>query len=261
MDTEGRKARQAGTEGVLPSAGRRFDIEGKTLGYPTRFRDGSSLAGIFVVKSDVANSLIEASGFRVAEVAPGRALLVLTGVHYTDTDCGEYEETAFAFFVEQLGRASSPRYLGPWLDLARGDITSFTWKLQVTTRLSQQAGIQMWGFPKTLDEIDFQQQNGEARCRLRMDGRDVFEYAMPARGRQTPSPITSRVYSIHEGAPHASFLTQGYRDVGNRPGGGRLRLGDHPLADELRRLGLPRRPLLATWSGHLDFSMSAPEKL
>jgi hypothetical protein len=33
------------------------------------------------------------------------------------------------------------------------------------------------------------------------------------------------------------------------------------VANELRRLGLPRRPLLATWNGHLDFSMSAPEKL
>jgi len=30
------------------------------------------------------------------------------------------------------------------------------------------------------------------------------------------------------------------------------------LADKLRALGLPRRPLLATWAGHLAFSMTAP---
>jgi hypothetical protein len=39
------------------------------------------------------------------------------------------------------------------------------------------------------------------------------------------------------------------------------RPGCSRVANELRRLGLPRRPLLATWNGHLDFSMSAPEKL
>jgi hypothetical protein len=102
------------------SPARRFEIEGVSLGYPTEFRDGASAAGMFLVRAHVANGLLAESGFRVAELLPGRGLMALTGVHYTDTDCGTYEETAFAFFVEPLeGRRGLP-WLGAWIDIMRG---------------------------------------------------------------------------------------------------------------------------------------------
>jgi hypothetical protein len=48
---------------------------------------------------------------------------------------------------------------------------------------------------------------------------------------------------------------------GKSLGGGRLRLGSHPIAEQLRGLGLPRRPFVATWMGHLSFEAGPPEKL
>jgi hypothetical protein len=240
---------------------RTFDIEGKHLGYPTEFRDGCSAAGLFLVKSKVANDYIAGSGFELAEVAPGRGILVLTGVRYTDTDCGEYDETAMAFFVKRADRKPRLPYASTWVDIVRGNTASFTWNLQVTTPLSRDAGIFMWGFPKTIEDISYEHTDGRAAFNLRMDGQEVFNYSVLANGSTTPPPVTSAVYSTWEGAPHVSYLTQTYRDARYRPGGGRLRLGDHPLADKLRALGLPRRPLLATWAGHLSFSMTAPEKL
>jgi hypothetical protein len=56
-------------------------------------------------------------------------------------------------------------------------------------------------------------------------------------------------------------LAHEVRDVGVQLGGGRLGLGDHPLAEELRGLGLPRRPLIATWMGRISLDVAAPEKL
>ena len=85
---------------------RTFEIEGERLAYPTEFRDGCSAAGLFLVKSKVANAYIADSGFELAEVAPGRGIFVLTGVRYTDSDCGKYDETAMAFFVKRAGQAS-----------------------------------------------------------------------------------------------------------------------------------------------------------
>jgi hypothetical protein len=248
---------------------RRFQIEGVDLGYPTLFRDGASAAALFVVDSRVAQRLIDPSGFEIAEISPGKGLLAFTCVHYTDTDCGVYEETAQAFFVRRLDRrraglASLPgmgRYLSSWRNLLAGEVASHTWRLQVTTRLSQQCGLQMWGFPKELADIEFVRRDGRAHCSLAMDGRPVFHFSMRARGTRTPKPITSTVYSIHEGAQHVSHLTQSYRETGYSLGGAAIELGDHPMSDELRSLGLPKRPLLATWNGHLAFRMTAPEKL
>jgi hypothetical protein len=42
----------------------------------------------------------------------------------------------------------------------------------------------------------------------------------------------------------------------------KLELGDHPIADELRALGLPEAPpLLSAWSEHMRGSFGASEKL
>ncbi len=239
----------------------RFDIEGQNLGYPTQFRDGSSALGLFVVPSRTADALIADSGFEVAKIGPGRAVLSLACVHYTDSDCGVYNEISLAFFVKTYGKAAGLPYIGTWYDIVRGQAVNHTWRLPVTTKLANDAGVLMWGFPKTVEDIDFELSGGRATFTLHMDGTEVLSYSVRAAGKRHQAPVASPVYSIFEGVPQVSYLTQEYRDMGVRIGGGRLSLGDHPIGDELRGLGLPRRPLVASWMGHLSFEMSAPEKL
>jgi hypothetical protein len=45
---------------------RRFDIEGRNPGYPTQFRDGSSIGGLLVVRARVDGERVSESGFEVA---------------------------------------------------------------------------------------------------------------------------------------------------------------------------------------------------
>lgn len=240
---------------------RHFDIEGKSLSYPTEFRNGSSSGGIFLVSASVANQYIAESGFEVARAAPGRTFLSLSCVHYTDTDCGAYNEIAMAFFVQPVGQRMGFPYLRSWRDLAKGKLPTFTWKLPVSTTLSRDAGRFMWGFPKTVEEIEYEESGGRATFGLRMDGEKVLSYAVDAKGTATPTPVSSPVYSIFEGRPHVSFLSQRYEHVNFGFRAGNLSLGNHPLSDALRRLGLGKRPLLSSWMGQLYFKMSAPTPL
>jgi hypothetical protein len=218
--------------------------------------------GLFVVPSSGAQALIRESGFEVAELLPRRAGFSLSCVHYRESDCGVYNEISMAFLVKpRHGRSSRIPYLGTWLDIARADAATHVWKLQVTSRLANDAGVLMWGLPKTIEEIDFEVADGRAAFRLRMDGREVLSYSVPATGKRHLPRSASAVYSIYEGAPHVTHLEHEYRDVGVRFGSGRLSLGDHPIAEQLRDLGLPRRPLVATWMGRLSFQAGAPQKL
>ncbi len=244
------------------ASSRRFEIEGKTLGFPAMFQDGSSAVGIFTVPASGAQALIQQSGFEVAELWPGRAAFSLACCHYRESDCGIYNEIAMSFFVKpRHGQPSRIPYLGTWLDIVRNDSATYTWRLPVTSKLANDAGVLMWGFPKTIDEIDFEVRDGRATFELRVDGRNVLRYSVPAKGKQERPPSASPVYTIYEGAPHVTFLGNRYRDVGVSLGGGRLSLGDHPIAEQLRGLGLPRRPLVATWMGQLSFEVGAPQKL
>lgn len=240
---------------------RHFQIDGRELVYPTDFRDGSSCMGLFLVDAARANQLIADSGFTVAQMVPGKAILSLNCVHYTDSDCGSYEEIALAFFVDREGRGLRLPFISNWYDLLRSGIASYTWRLPVTTVLARDAGIEMWGFPKVLAEIDYQCSDERANFCWRSDGETVLRYALPARGTRQPDTFTAPVYSVFEQEHHVSYLTQSYRNTGYHLRGAELQLGAHPVADELRSLGLPRRPLLAVWNGHLAFKMSAPERL
>jgi hypothetical protein len=245
----------------MSAAARCFEIEGRSLGYPAQFQDCSSAVGLFVVPSRAASALVHGSGFEVAEIAPGRAMFSLSCVHYRDSDCGAYEEIAMGFFVKNYGRASGVPYLGTWLDIARDAAATYVWKLPVTTRLANDAGILMWGLPKTIEEIDFELSGGRASFELRMDGREVLSYSVRAHGKRHQPRSASAVYSVFEGAPHVTHLAHEYRDMGVSLGGGRLSLGDHPVAEQLRGLGLPRRPLIASWMGQASLDVDAPGKL
>jgi hypothetical protein len=243
-----------------PHAKRRFDIGGTDLGYPTLFHDGSTSIGMYVVSSEVANGLIADSGFTVAEIAPGKAVLSFACVHYTDTQCGTYEEIGCAFFVNQFSGKPVVPYLSTWMNILRGKQPSFTWYLPVTEQSALQCGVQMWGYPKTIEDIRHSQSDGRTVTTLHKDGVEVLRYRVRNQGSRKLKPIDAPVYSIFEGKPHVGYLTQHFSDaVYGRDA--ELSLSDHKLVEPLRRLGLPKKPLLSGHMGKLRFSMSAPRPL
>jgi hypothetical protein len=243
-----------------PHADRRFNIEGSDLGYPTLFHDGSTAVGMYVVSSKVANELIADSGFTVAEIAPGKAMMSFAAVHYTDTECGTYEEIGCAFFVNTFSGKPLIPYLGTWMNILRGQQPSFTWYLPVTERSALECGIQMWGYPKTIEDIRHSKVDGRTVTTLHRDGEEVLRYSVSNSGAKTLKPMASPVYSIFEGKPHLGYLTQYLSKVGYGRDG-ELMLSDHALVQPLRRLGLPSKPLMSGHMGKLRFSISAPESL
>ena len=69
-------------------------------------------------------------------------------------------------------------------------------------------------------------------------------------------------YTYIAGVPHRTRFVTGGTGFQMRGGGkGRIELGDHPLADELRPLGLPKKPLSVMWTEHMHGSFGAPRKL
>jgi hypothetical protein len=79
---------------------------------------------------------------------------------------------------------------------------------------------------------------------MELDGRHAFSLTVRAGGSlrlQTP-PLPT--YTYQDGVlRRTTWVTRG-EGLGGRVGGARLVLGDHPVADELRELGLPRRALM-----------------
>jgi hypothetical protein len=73
-------------------------------------------------------------------------------------------------------------------------------------------------------------------------------------------PLTTPVYSIFEDKPHVGYLTQQLSKVAYGRDA-QLVLSNHAMVEPLKRLGLPKKPLVSGHMGKLRFSMSAPEAL
>jgi hypothetical protein len=109
-------------------------------------------------------------------------------------------------------------------------------RMPVTTEQARDLGIALWGTPKTLADITFTDTDRERSCRVRADGREVLTLTvekLPVRQRREAFCM----YTYQDGELlRWAFETQGEYGSASLRGGASLALGDHPIAEELRRL-------------------------
>jgi hypothetical protein len=234
------------TKTVAPDAAPVYEVLGQQVRMPCVVREARAVHVLYPVASTVAQELV-GEALEVVEIASGTAQMVLGAVDYLDNDLGQYREVMIVFFVR-------PRH-------GAGEEGTFIYRLPVDREFTCAAGRSIWGFPKTIEEIEFERGEEEVRCRLVMGGVEVFALTLPLQGGlpgETPES-EMRTYTYHP-TLHAVPFTSSGRGVLLFPAsaGLELRLGAHPLADELRRLGLPTTPLMATWTEHFSARFGAP---
>lgn len=246
----------------MDAASPRFAIQGRTVTLPVEVRDASAGTALYLVDAHVARRLLPGDEVEPVEAWPGRALLSLGMIDYRDNDLGDYDEISVAFFVRERGGAGRARaWLGGLAAALRGDVGTAIHRLPVNQSFTCEAGRRIWGFPKTVDEIAIERVEGRAVCTWSRDGSRVFRFSVPRGGSRVMADRTLSTYTWMEGVAHRTAFTSGASGVGVRLGGAELELGSHPIADELRVLGLPRRALLTTWMERMHGRFEAPRKL
>jgi hypothetical protein len=236
-----------------------YVFQGREVTMPVVVRDAASMAATYLVSAEAARRLLPGPELDVVELLPGRALFSVACIDYRDNDLGDYDEVSLAFFVRERAASAGLPYLGAALDLMRSRLATWIWKLPVNQSFTRDAGRGIWGFPKTVETIDFDEPAGRWRCRLVMDGRHVLTFSVPRGGGRTLPDVEMATYSWIDDVLHRTRFTSGARDVGIHLGGAELELGDHPLAGDLRGLGLPRRALMSVLMGHTHATFAAPE--
>ena len=94
-----------------------------------------------------------------------------------------------------------------------------------------------------------------------MDGAHVLSLELPRGGARTIPDSQMTTYSLIDGVPHRTAFSSGGHGVGFHLGGATLTLGSHPIADELRSLGLPKRALMTMWMEHMHGRFDRAEPL
>ncbi|HMF83795.1 MAG TPA: acetoacetate decarboxylase family protein [Acidimicrobiia bacterium] len=238
----------------------RYTIQGHEVTVPVEVRDAGASTASFLVPAAAAQDLIGSSGLDVAEPLPGRAVCSLAFMRYLDGDLGPYHEFAVAFLVRHKGMEPASAVTKS-AEVARGFIGAFIHQLPVNQEFTLEAGRCIWGFPKFLADIDLDQTGPVVRAELRHDGDHVLSLSirrgmtMPARGSGLDA------YSLADGVLRRTAWSMQPAGVRGRPGGAELTLGDHPIAKELRGIGLPRRAAFSSTIDHVRMQFQAPDEL
>jgi hypothetical protein len=246
---------------VPAKAGPGVLIQGRRVAFPVVVRDATSASAMWLVDAKAAREMLPSPDLDVLEVMPGKTVFSLACIDYKDNDLGDYNEVSLAFFVREKKASRGIPYLSAMLSLLRGKVSTFIFWLPVDQDFTREAGETMWGFPKTLEKIDFEHSGDRAVCTLVAGGKHVLTFTMPRGGSKELKDSTMTTYTLMDDTTCATRFRSKATGVGYHRNDIELTLGDHPTANWLRGLGLPKKPFAAVWMEHMQATFEPPQPL
>jgi hypothetical protein len=224
-------------------------IQGQEITFPMEVTAMHAATLLFSVPADAAAALLPGSSFEVVEVAPGTAQLVVALCDYVENPWGDYDEVNLGFLARPAGAPEDV-------------IGSFVYRMPVNQEFTCEAGNRVMGFPKTVETISVTYTDTSVSFALATVEGPQLTVALPrAEALGEPAAVTATSYSYLDGVAHGTELRM---DMGTGvvdPADVVVTLGSGTIADELRSLGLPTTPDLATWGEGLTATFQAGRPL
>lgn len=212
------------------------EIQGQTITFPMVVTSANIATVLFTVPTAAAAALVPGNDFEIVESVPGSTQLIIAACDYIENPWGDYREINIGFLAKPVG--SGPEAAG-----------SFIYRMPVDQAFTCEAGNKVMGFPKTVEQITTEYHHDVVVFDLAFGGRPTLHLTIPRVPADGPPTRLSAVsYSYLDGTPYATMLEM---DMGSGivadPSTVGVELGEGPVADELRSLGLPAVPDLASW--------------
>ncbi len=216
-------------------------IQGRDISFPMEVADFDAATFVFSVPAASAQAFLPGDAFEVVSVADGVAQLVMALCDYHDNPWGDYLEINLGFLARPVGAPADV-------------IGSFVYRMPVDQAFTCEAGNRVMGFPKTVEDLSLGRSGAMVRFAMVVEGDVELAVSFPepasnpaTEGGGADGQIETVSYSYLDGVPYETPLTMDLGPAMIDPAAVKIELGDGILADELRTLGLPNPPDLATW--------------
>ncbi len=219
-------------------------LAGHDFKLPILYRRLDTFFAMFGADHRAAAALLPSPRMKPVKVWPGRAAVVLNAFNYLDTDIGPYGE--FSVGVPCTMRHAGRRLWGVYVH-----------RLPVTTEIAMVGGIEVWGYPKFLCDMKFENTAADHVALLTLDGQLILELRVKKGGLGIDRAMNLGTFTVKDNEiVYTSLVTQGLARI--MPQGlAALRTGPHQMGAELARLSLGDRPIAT--GDFLDLRIVLPE--
>ena len=166
-----------------------------------------------------------------------------------------YDEVGVLFPAVEAGTRTVP-----YLSVLRRPVSGYVHTLPVTTEPARAFGVDVWGYPKLVADIDVTDE-GRTRRAAVTTGEGTLLSASIRRPRTVPARLSGYNFTVRD-----DELLQEPTKLRGRVGawfggdGASLSFGEHPIGRQLQGVGVGKRPLL--WlAADCEFTIGAGEPL
>jgi hypothetical protein len=210
---------------------------------PILYRDVSSMWVYFSAPFNKIQSILPSDRLKPISLGNGKALYGVVCFEYPNTTVGPYNEIGIGVPCRLDPVINIP--ILPALFDRFFSVGFYIHHLPVTTQIAYDAGVDLWGLPKFIAHIKFEDTPTHRRCSLQADSKDILTLEV----KHPDQPLTLDAYNFHIFSVKDNLLlktriqTSGHVWSTRETNSARLHLGNHPLSDELRNLQLDTKPL------------------
>lgn len=221
-------------------------------GSPILYHRSRSTSTFHRASYEAVRDILPADDLYPVRMPGGDAVISISGMQHEEITANGVEGLAALPYGEVLVAAAVTRRPAPpflplvaptWSGIAAG---FFVLHLPVTTRVARDAGRLIWGYPKFVADMEFEESVEASRVQLSEGGHDILTLSARPMGRPTIEQGRWVLYSVL-GAEliEESMPIHGVTQYGRLGRLGHLQLGTHQVADELRALSISPHPFLA----------------
>lgn len=234
-------------------------VDGRSFRLPVYYHENQLFASVHTASYDAVAAELPSDLIAPVRWLDGRALVAVHAFRYTAVtavtpDASTMRRAPYGEVVVSavVSRGPAPRAL-PLLGRPRG----FVLQMPVTTKQARDGGLQLWGYPKFVADMDFAEEGAVRGVEVSEAGSPILTLTVRPGGRVLADrrPLVSYT-SLHGRLLETSVPASGHVRIRVGSGAGHLDLGEHPVAERLRRLRIAAESV-AVYS-YLDHHSTLP---
>ncbi len=202
---------------------------------PVFYYDSMTMGALFIVPLTKLKERMPSSRMHPLRITPWHGAISITAMEYRETDIGPYNEVSISipFTLDR----PTPIFTGI-LRKAPAEPSIFILHLPVSTQIARDAGVELAGYPKIVASIEFEKETDWVTCHLAENNQHILSFTgRRLEDHQVPRTRMHAFTSRGGRLLRSEVILSERQQAGSRQSAHvQLKLGDHPIAQELKAL-------------------------